>query len=485
MKAQEIPHTNHNRPSSILLVEDSPSMAVVYQGYLAGENYIVSHVETGKGAIAALRYESPDVVLLDLNLPDMSGMDILRELQETAPGTSVIVITAHGSVDTAVDAMRFGAFDFLVKPFDGKRLKVTISNAVEQRKLREIVETYHETFDRDRYHGFIGGSLAMQAVYRIIDSASPSKATVFITGESGTGKEVCAEAIHMQSQRRDKPFVALNCAAIPRDLMEAEIFGHTKGAFTGAVSERKGAAEQANGGTLFLDEICEMDLELQSKLLRFAQTGTFQRVGSGKVEKVDVRFICATNRDPLQEVEAGRFREDLFYRLHVIPLPLPPLREREGDTLLIARQFLTDFSAEEGKRFTDFAPEAEKFLSEYDWPGNVRELQNVIRNAVVLNDGEQLTVEMLPTMIADRRAVVPMRANRGDSGEVTAGSPDTITSISAEEVRPLWQLEKEIIERTIEICDGNIPKAAALLEISASTIYRKKQAWSAESCRAG
>jgi DNA-binding NtrC family response regulator len=485
MNAQVIPHTNDNRSSSILLVEDSPSLAAVYQGYLADEAYNVTHVETGKGAIAAIRDDSPDVLLLDLNLPDMSGMDILRELQETGTGTSVIVITAHGSVDTAVDAMRFGAFDFLVKPFDGKRLKVTINNAVEQRKLREIVETYHETFDRDRYHGFIGGSLAMQAVYRIIDSASPSKATVFITGESGTGKEVCAEAIHMQSPRREKPFVALNCAAIPRDLMESEIFGHTKGAFTGAVSERKGAAAQADGGTLFLDEICEMDLELQSKLLRFAQTGTFQRVGSGTVEKVDVRFICATNRDPLKEVEVGRFREDLFYRLHVIPLPLPPLHEREGDTLLIARRFLEDFSAEEGKQFAGFSPQAEKLLSEYHWPGNVRELQNVIRNAVVLNNGEELTAEMLPAMIADRRSATPMRVNQGDLDQETAGSLETIASMSAKEVRPLWQLEKEIIERTIEICDGNIPKAAALLEISASTIYRKKQAWSAERRQVG
>jgi two-component system repressor protein LuxO len=483
MNAQEIPHTSENRPASILLVEDSPSLAAVYCGYLSDETYHVTHVTTGKDAMKALGDTNPDVLLLDLNLPDMPGMEILRNLEDA--GTTIIVITAHGSVDTAVDAMRFGAFDFLVKPFDGKRLKVTVNNAIEQRKLREIVETYHETFDRNNYHGFIGGSLAMQAVYRIIDSASPSKATVFITGESGTGKEVCAEAIHKQSPRHDKPFVALNCAAIPRDLIESEIFGHIKGAFTGAISERKGAAAQADGGTLFLDEICEMDLDLQSKLLRFVQTGTFQRVGSGKVENVDVRFICATNKDPLVEVEAGRFREDLFYRLHVIPLQLLPLREREGDTLLIARQFLSQFSEEEGKRFSEFSPQAEKLLMQYGWPGNVRELQNVIRNAIVLNDGVQLTTEMLPSAVTTQRSTTPIEDSQSVVAKETDYSMETVLPASAEGVRPLWRMEKEIIERTIDICDGNIPKAAALLEISASTIYRKKQAWSAENSQTG
>ena len=479
MNAQEILHTNESRPVSILLVEDSPSLAAVYCGYLSDEVYRVTHVTSGKDARKTLANTNPDVLLLDLNLPDISGMDILRELEDA--GTTIIVITAHGSVDTAVDAMRFGAFDFLVKPFDGKRLKVTVDNAIEQKKLREIVETYQETFDRNHYHGFIGSSLVMQAVYRIIDSASPSKATVFITGESGTGKEVCAEAIHKQSPRHDKPFVALNCAAIPRDLMESEIFGHIKGAFTGAVSERKGAAAQADGGTLFLDEICEMDIDLQSKLLRFVQTGTFQRVGSGKVEKVDVRFICATNRDPLVEVEAGRFREDLFYRLHVIPLELLPLREREGDTLLIARQFLSQFSKEEGKRFSEFSPQAEKLLMQYHWPGNVRELQNVIRNAIVLNDGYQLTAEMLPSTVRNRVVETSTADGQPAGAQETEICMETVVPSSVEDVRPLWRMEKEIIERTIDICDGNIPKAAALLEISASTIYRKKQAWSAES----
>ncbi len=308
----------------VLLVEDTRSLAVVYEQYLAQDGYEVQLADCGQQALAQLLASPPPVVLLDLELPDMSGMDILQQITERQLPCSVVVITAHGSVDVAVEAMRFGAFDFLTKPFDGKRLCATARNALKHQQLSSLVAQYRENFERSSFAGFIGASMAMQAVYRIIESAAPSKATVFITGESGTGKEVCAEAIHQCSPRRDQPFIALNCAAIPHDLMESEIFGHVKGSFTGAQGDRKGAASLADGGTLFLDEICEMDLDLQSKLLRFIQTGTLQRVGSGKLETVDVRFVCATNRDPLVEVKAGRFREDLYYRLHVIPLALPP-----------------------------------------------------------------------------------------------------------------------------------------------------------------
>jgi two-component system repressor protein LuxO len=466
--------TTQGGRTSILLVEDSASLAIVYQQYLSGESFDVRHVATGAEAVETLKAAAPDILLLDLRLPDMSGMDILRQLHDAGSTTSAIVITAHGSVDIAVDAMRFGVFDFLVKPFDAKRLLVTVRNCAEQRKLRAMVEVYHRNYDRDAYHGFLGRSLGMQTVYRIIDSAAPSKATVFITGESGTGKEVCAEAIHQQSPRRDRPFVALNCAAIPRELMESEIFGHTKGAFTGASAERRGAASEADGGTLFLDEICEMELDLQSKLLRFIQTGTFQRVGSGKVEKVDVRFICATNRDPLVEVEAGRFREDLFYRLHVIPVHLPPLRERDDDALLIARHLLAQFAREEGKDFVRYSGEAAAALGAYSWPGNVRELQNVVRNVVVLHNGAEVGVEMLPATLRARTPAKPERPPaQGPRQEPTPS--DTPPS---RQVRPLWIVEKEAIEAAIEASDGNVPRAAALLEISASTIYRKLKTWS-------
>lgn len=320
--------------------------------------------------------------------------------------------------------------------------------------------THHSSFQ-----GYIGSSTAMQVVYRMIEQAASSKATVFVTGESGTGKEVCAHAIHKLSLRSDKPFVALNCAAIPKDLIESEVFGHIKGAFTGASSDREGAAMLANGGTLFLDEICEMDLGLQGKLLRFLQTGEFNRVGDSKTRKVDVRIVTATNRDPLAEVEAGRFREDLYYRLHVIPIMLPALRERGDDVLEIALSLLAAYSAEEGRHFTGFTPEVAGMLLSYDWPGNVRQLQNIIRNIVVLHDGERVTPDMVPAPVGGRWA----RPHGFGRTEQPAGN--------AAPIRPLIEVEREAIEAAIAACGGNIPRAAVMLGVSPSTIYRKRLAW--------
>jgi DNA-binding NtrC family response regulator len=464
----------------VLLVEDTTSLARVYIEYLRKEPYEVTHVETGKAALAAIEQQLPDAILLDLALPDMNGLDILKQVRSQQLPTSVVVITAHGSITNAVDAMRSGAYDFLVKPFSADRLVVTLRNALERQRLTSIVETLKDDFGRDQYYGFIGASLPMQAVYRIIDSAAASRATIFITGESGTGKEVCAQAIHQRSPRREKAFVAINCAAIPRDLMESEIFGHVKGAFTGAVADRDGAAKRADQGTLFLDEICEMDLDLQSKLLRFVQTGSFVKVGGHVTDKVDVRFICASNRDPLKEVEVGRFREDLYYRLHVIPVHLPPLRDRDEDVVSIARYFLTLFAKEEGKRFQGFAPEVEAVVRTYSWPGNVRQLQNVLRNVVVLNDGETVSADMLPPPLNQLDSNV--RSVRVPAAAV--GAPATGPSIVGDGtvagIRPLWQVEKDVIEEAIRICQGNIPRAATHLGISASTIYRKRMSWQAE-----
>ena len=460
---------------TILLIEDTVPLARVYTEYMRSESYNVIHVETGGAALAALADATPDAVVLDLKLPDMDGLDILRHIREEAPDTSVVVITAHGSVNTAVEAMRQGAFDFIVKPFNATRLNVTLRNALERKRLTRAVEVLRKTLDRDRFHDFIGASSEMQAVYRTIESVAPSKASVFITGESGTGKELAADAIHRTSPRRGRAFVALNCAAIPKDLLESEIFGHVKGAFTGATADRVGAAQAADGGTLFLDEICEMALDIQVKLLRFIQTGTVQPVGGSRMEKVDVRFVCATNRDPLAEAEAGRFREDLYYRLHVVPLHLPPLRDREDDAVLIARAFLKDYSAEEGRSFTGFSPEVEAVFRAYDWPGNVRQLQNVVRNVVVLHDGELVEPGMLPEPLKSRAkdsvAAPPAAAVRANaSGAETRGAS----------IRPLWLVEKEIIQEALRQCEDDVPKAATLLEISPSTIYRKLQQWKAE-----
>jgi two-component system repressor protein LuxO len=353
---------------------------------------------------------------------------------------------------------------------------VTVKNALEHRRLSNVLEEVVEQTGEGPPGRLIGQSLAMQVVYRILRSAAPTNATVFITGESGVGKELCAEALHKLSKRRDGPFVAVNCAAIPKDLMESEVFGHVKGAFTGASNDRKGAALQADGGTLFLDEVAEMDLAVQTKLLRFLQEKTVQRVGEDTLRRADVRIVCATNRDPQAEVLAGRFREDLFYRLHVVPLELPPLRERDSDVLLLGRHFLEAFSREDGKAFKRFAPDAEAVILAYPWPGNVRQLQNVVRSIVVLNDGEAVSLDMLPRTLWAASATstpLPPSPRAGAEAPHTTHSP----APNADRIRPLEDVIRSTIESAIEACGGSIPRAAAALQVSPSTIYRRVEAW--------
>jgi len=465
----------------ILLVEDEMALAGVYMEYLRDESYDILHVDTGTAALKEIESGGLSAVILDLRLPDMNGIEILKHIQANTPDLSVVVITAHGSINTAVQAMQFGAADFLLKPFDPERLIYTLRNTLERQKLSSIVQVFQSEFDRREYEGFIGSSLVMQAVYKTIDAAGPSTASIFITGESGTGKEVCAEAIHARGKRCDKPFIALNCAAIPHELIESEIFGHVKGAFTGAVTSRNGAASMADGGTLFLDEICEMDQGLQAKLLRFIQTGTFNKVGSSTTEKVDVRFICATNKDPLSEVEAGRFREDLYFRLHVVPIMLPPLRDRGDDIMEIAHSFLLRYAHEEGKGFQHFEPAVEHAISGYPWPGNVRELQNTLRNAVVLNNGDTVTLDMMPQLQAVPgspgmiRSTGPSQHNDkpSSSARPEGGNGPVGTASSGPAMVPLWQVEQDHIRRALDVCDGNVSRAAAMLEIGASTLYRR------------
>ncbi|KLN64566.1 sigma-54-dependent transcriptional regulator [Vibrio sp. VPAP30] len=479
----------------VLLIEDSTSLAILYKQYVKDEPYDLFHVETGKEAISFIERNVPQLVILDLKLPDMDGEQILDWINDNQIPTSVVIATAHGSVDLAVNLVQKSAKDFLEKPINADRLKTSIALHLQQAKLEHLVEDIETKFDRNRFHGFIGSSLPMQGVYKIIDSVAPTTASVFIVGESGTGKEVCAEAIHKESKRKDKPFVAINCGAIPKDLMESEIFGHVKGAFTGATADRKGAASMANGGTLFLDELCEMELEMQKKLLRFLQTGTFTPLGANKEMKVDTRIICATNRDPLVEVEQGRFREDLYYRVHVVPLDMPPLRERGNDILTLATHFLKLYAKEDGKKFNAIHRDAESTLKRYTWPGNVRQLQNIVRNIVVLNDDSHLRLEHLPDQVTTSRklkssispkpapAVTPPPPPASE--EALEGNP--IQPISANSqadksvtIRPMWQIEREAIQQAIDYCDGNVLNAAVLLELSPSTVYRKKQAWEAE-----
>lgn len=459
----------------LLMVEDSLSLAMIYKSYLQNSLYdarIVTNLEDARTEIAR---KAPSVIMLDVALPDGSGMDLLSEIKSSIPDTEVIVMTAHGSSEMAIDAINQGAFDFLTKPFDAARLMVTLDNARKHQELNRKVSTL-PVFDEGEYVGFIGKSLPMQLAYRTIESVAPSKASVFIIGESGTGKELAAEAIHTKSDRNAAPFHAINCAAIPTELMESELFGHTKGAFTGATQERLGAAAIANGGTLFLDEICEMNLELQKKLLRFLQTGTYQKVGSNKIEQVDIRFICATNKNPLQEVREGRFREDLYYRLHVVPLQLPSLRERGDDIELLANYFLDEFSRKEGKSFLGFNKAAINTIKQYPWPGNVRELQNVIHNIVVLNNGGEITATMVPLSLQQSSSLINQSLNTTND-RLYSEIDNAVTEPVADDLVPLWQAEKRYIEKAIALCDGSINKAAGRLEVAPSTLYRKIQSW--------
>jgi two-component system repressor protein LuxO len=404
----------------------------------------------------------------------LGGAIVLADL-ETIGGAArvadvagpVIATSSNGSLGTAVSAMKSGALDFLPKPIGAKALIERLEAAVaalaaSARPVLKAVAPSDAPSAVD-FAGFIGRSPAMRAVYDQVTRVAPSRAPVFITGESGTGKELTAEAIHQYAGPAGRPFVALNCSAIPKDLMESEIFGHVRGAFTGASENRIGAAERAHGGTLFLDEIAEMDLALQAKLLRFLQSGTVQPVGASESRLVDVRIVCATNRDPSVEVSHGRFRADLFYRLHVLPIHLQPLRERREDILPLAEAFLARFAAEEGHRFAGFAPATADCLVAFDWPGNVRQLANVIRRIVVLNDGHEVTPDMLPVAIATA-------ADSSDGCDLVV-PPGVAPSV------PLWQEERRIIEAALAAYRGNIARAAAALEISPSTIYRKRQSW--------
>ena len=446
----------------ILVVEDTPSLQTVYRSVLAAAGYRVVVAGTAAEGLAAFRTHAPQVVLLDLVLPDRDGMTLMRDILTETAQVCVIVMTANSTVNRAVEAMRAGAYDFLVKPFEENRFLSTVKAATDEM----LQGTRRDTPPRRRAEPtpadrsvFIGSSAAMACIHRSICSVAGSMATVFVTGESGTGKELAALAVHARSSRATGPFIALNCGAIPPDLLESEVFGHMKGSFTGAISDKPGAAAAADGGTLFLDEICEMALPLQTKLLRFLQTSTIQPVGATRPRKVNVRIICATNRDPMDYVRRGLFREDLYYRLYVVPVHMPPLRDRGADVIEVAEAALARFSAEEGKDFTGLSEATRAFLLAQTWPGNVRQLLNVIRNVVVLNDGGLVTPEMLPPGLAAE--TLP--------GE-TAPAP-----VAAG--RTLAEIERLAIEAALARHGGSVPLAARELDVAPSTLYRKLDAW--------
>jgi DNA-binding NtrC family response regulator len=392
-------------PAHVLIVEDDAAERDALAGLVGQWGYEVETADSAEAALAVSERWPPAVVITDLVLPEMDGVELLQRLNETGRTPMVLVLTGHGSIDSAVEAMRRGAYDYLTKPVDPSRLQVLLEKAAERESLsREVTLLRHRLRHKGAVGDLLGEAKTMQEVYRWIELAATSSAPVLIYGESGTGKELVARTIHERSPRRAHALVAINCAAIPETLIESELFGHERGAFTGATERRAGCFELANGGTLFLDEIAEMDVAVQTKLLRVLQESTFRRVG-GKTElKVDVRVIAATNQVPLEAIEKRKFREDLYYRLNVFPIPVPPLRERLEDLPLLVHHFIDEFNREDQRSVRDVTAEALAVLREYAWPGNIRQLRNVIQRAVIGSEDGVIGVEHLPPEVRGSKA---------------------------------------------------------------------------------
>jgi DNA-binding NtrC family response regulator len=383
----------------VLIVDDDPASRRLLEVRLRPLECDVATAGNGEQGLSAIRKDLPDLVLLDLQMPGMGGMQVLRALRTEGIGIPTIVITAHGSIETAVEAMKEGAYDFITKPVDAKHFDIVVRKALEREGLKRELELFSEDADK-RYRLIVGNSEAMKEAVETARKAAASKATVLLLGESGTGKEVFARAIHSWSERKSQPFVAINCVGLSKELLESELFGHERGAFTGADQQKKGKMELANGGTVFLDEIGDVTQELQTKLLRFLQEREFDRVGGSRPIRVDVRIIAATNRDLEGAIKEGRFRDDLYHRLNVVAIALPSLRERRQDIAPLSLHFLRRFSLESKKSFVEIARDALGKLEGYDWPGNVRELANVVERGVVLGKGPALETADLPGRVA-------------------------------------------------------------------------------------
>jgi two-component system, repressor protein LuxO len=419
------------------------------------------------GLSQVMTSQVPDVVLMDGADTTLRGLGDLGRLKAEFDELPIILVLAENPPpEDVVEAMRAGAF--AVVPMDGEtaKLLMAIQNAAKMHRLMIKVNQLQSRYThRGKFGGIIGVSRAMQTIYSIIENVAATDVTVFIMGESGTGKELVAEAIHNESARSRRKFVAINCAAIPKDLLESELFGHEKGAFTGATSRYLGCCEQADGGTLFLDEICEMDINLQSKLLRFLQERTFHRLGGNDTRSVDVRIVAATNRRPMEQIDQGRLREDLYYRLNVVPIDLPPLRNRREDVPVLANTFLERAAEKYDRYFYDFAPESMGCLLDYGWPGNVREMENMIERIVVLHNGSRVLPRMLPKHV--------LQGSGPSTEEGVAASISTAAAGGAELVVPFAEVEKQTIIRALRICRGNVAMASEKLRIGQATLYRK------------
>jgi len=441
------------KKTKVLVVDDEAIIRESLRDWLSDVGHQVLIAENGHQALEIIEKEKPSIAIVDLVMPGMDGIELLKRAKEISPSIEVIIITAYGSIPTAITAMKEGAYDYIEKPFCPEKAELLIERLVEHQGLmEENVSLQRKLEERYRFENIIAKSAKMRQVIEVIKVIAKSNATVLITGDSGTGKELVARAVHSQSYRKDKPFIAVSCAALPESLLESELFGHEKGAFTGAHVQRRGKFEVANKGTLFLDEIGEMSANIQVHLLRVLEEKEFTRVGGNELVKVDVRVISATNKDMKKAIASGQFREDLYYRLNVVTIELPPLRERKEDIPLLAQHFLKKFAVENQKEITDFSPEATDFLLKYEWPGNVRELENAVERAVILAQNAYIEVADLH-------------------------QENLLVTHSAPPERSLKELEREYILNVLNETDGNYSKAARILGTSRATLYNKIRAY--------
>ncbi|MBN1917960.1 MAG: sigma-54-dependent Fis family transcriptional regulator [Verrucomicrobia bacterium] len=447
---------------NVLVVDDEPLIRKFLVETLTRMGFEVQSAADGAEALKKVKAETFDLVFTDIRMPHLSGMELLRAVRECTPESVVVMMTAYATVESAVEAMKVGAFDYIIKPFSPDQIEMVIKRAAERQSL--IEENTYLRGEILKEHGFgeiIGKAAVMHGVFEVIRKVANSRATVLVQGESGTGKELVARAIHYNSARANAPFIKVNCAALPESLLESELFGHEKGAFTGAVMRRPGRFELAHRGTLLLDEISEIPLGLQAKLLRVLQEREFERVGGTRPIKVDVRIVTTTNRNLDEEIEAKRFREDLFFRLNVIPITLPPLRERDGDVLMLAQHFVERYSRENNRPPKTIARDAIEAMSAYSWPGNVRELQNVIERAIVLDADDEIRAEHL--------TLRPVGQEGDDTDEIVDAVGHTVA-----------EMERRLILKTLQALGGNRGRTAEVLQISVRTLRNKLNQYRAE-----
>jgi two-component system, NtrC family, nitrogen regulation response regulator NtrX len=445
----------------VLVVDDEEGVRSSLAGILKDEGYVVEVAESGERCLEMMARTDYQAIFLDVWLPGRDGLDVLTEITGRASPPSVVMISGHGTIETAVRAAKIGAYDFIEKPLSLEKVTLTLRNALRQRRLEEKNRILKEALSRD--DDLVGDSPAIRKLREEIALAAPTNGRVLILGENGTGKELVARSIHSRSLRKDEPFIEINCAAIPEELIESELFGHVRGAFTGALENKRGRFELADGGSILLDEIGDMSLRTQAKVLRVLQEQTFEPVGGSASRQVDVRVIAATNQDLEQAIAHGRFREDLYFRLNVIPLKVPPLRDRREDVPALARHFLRQFAAEYGRR-RELSEEAMAALTRYDWPGNVRELRNILERMVIMTPDERIRLSDLPAAV------------RGDRGREAAGWGESLATFgSLREARQAF--EKQFILRKLEEAGGNVAKAAKLIGVERSHLYRKIKAY--------